>query len=327
MNKAPSSRKRWLVRAAKLLVVVLVVWAVRRTLVDAWQQLDEHQWHLEPGWLVLAGGLYLLGLLPAGLFWHRALRTLGQDAQLGETLRAYYIGHLGKYVPGKAMVVVIRAGLIRSHRVDTAVAVVSVFLETLTMMAVGAFIAAAVLAARFADQGFLLAVALGLMAVAGLPTLPPVFRRLARLAGVGKSDPTTGKSLQRLGYGTLLLGWVAMAIGWVILGLSLWAVLRAMGIAHLEPFAELARYTASVSLAMVAGFLSGVPGGAGIRELILTELMAPYIGQAAPQATAEVAALASAVALRLVWLLSELAISGALYVAGLSRSKDNHEKG
>jgi len=314
------------VRAAKLLVVVLLVWAVRRTLVDAWQQLDEHRWRLEPGWLVVAGVLYLLGLLPAGLFWHRVLRVLGQDARLGETLRAYYIGHLGKYVPGKAMVVVIRAGLIRSHRVDTAVAVVSVFLETLTMMAVGGFIAAAVLAARFADQALLLALALGLMAAAGLPTLPPVFRRLVRLVGVGKSDPTTSQKLHELSYGTLLLGWVAMAVGWVILGLSLWAVLRAMGIPNLEPFAELARYTASASLAIVAGFLSGVPGGAGVRELILTELMVPYIDQVAPQVAADVAALASAVALRLVWLLSELAISGALYVAGLSRSKENHQK-
>ena len=77
----------------------------------------EYSWDFDPGWLGLAGVLYLLGLLPAGLFWHRVLLVLGQDARLGETLRAYYIGHLGKYVPGKAMVVVIRAGLIRSHRV------------------------------------------------------------------------------------------------------------------------------------------------------------------------------------------------------------------
>ena len=38
------------------------------------------------------------------------------------------------------MVIVLRTGLIRSQRVDTRLAVASVFLETLTMMAVGACI-------------------------------------------------------------------------------------------------------------------------------------------------------------------------------------------
>jgi len=306
-----SSRKAWLMTGLKLLVVALVLLAVRQTIVDAVAQLGQHPWHFEPGWLVAAGMLYLLGLLPAGLFWHRVLLVLGQDAQVGETLRAYYIGHLGKYVPGKAMVVVIRTGLIRSRRVDTAVAAVSVFFETLTMMSVGAFLAAAVLAAWFHGQSVLFWVAVGLMLAAGTPTLPPVFKRLVRSAGVGKSDPSTAESLRRLGYGTLLLGWIAMAVGWVMLGLSLWAVLRAMGTAAIDPIGQLHLYTAGVSLAMVAGFVSLVPGGAVVREAVLAELMVPHLG--------EVVALVSAVLLRLVWLVSELVISGILYLGGVRR--------
>ena len=69
MQPVPSRRKRWLIRTIKLLVLVLVVWAVRRTLIDAWNQLDEHRWHLEPIWLGASAGLYLAGLLPAALFW------------------------------------------------------------------------------------------------------------------------------------------------------------------------------------------------------------------------------------------------------------------
>ncbi len=68
------------------------------------------------------------------------------------TLRAYYIGHLGKYVPGKAMVVILRTVMVRGHRVDAAVAAVSVFFETLTMMAVGAFMAAGILAVRLRKE-------------------------------------------------------------------------------------------------------------------------------------------------------------------------------
>jgi len=306
-----SIRKKWLFTAAKLLILALVVWAVRRTLLEGLAQLDEHPWHLSPGWLLAAGGLYLAGLFPAGLYWYWLLKRLGQDVRPMETLRAYYIGHLGKYVPGKAMVVVLRAGLIRSHRVDTTVAALSVFVETLTMMSTGAVLAAAILSVWFRQETFLclMAVALGLLA--GLPTLPPVFRRLARLAGVGKASSAAVESLGQLRYGTLFLGWIAMTIGWALLGLSLWATLRAMGVTHLELGSQWPRYLASVSLAMVAGFLSLIPGGVVVREAVLAGLMAPRFGDAV--------ALVSAVVLRLVWLVSELVISGILYIAGASR--------
>jgi hypothetical protein len=293
----------------KLLIVAVVIWFVRDTLIKAWQQIGEQHWRFEPGWLAAAGGLYLAGLLPAGLFWLRVLKVLGQEAQLGETLRAYFIGHLGKYVPGKAMVVVLRAGLVRSHRVDTAVAAVSVFFETLTMMAVGACIAAGIVAARLHDEQWMFWVAVGLMLVAGLPTVPPVFKLLVRAARVGKSDPATGEKLAKLGYGTLLLGWACMALVWVTLGTSLWATFRAMGV-DLSLLPHLSSYTASVSLAMVAGFLSLIPGGLGVRDLILIKLIVRLceVGPAE-------AAVASGL-LRLVWLVSELVISAILYFGG-----------
>lgn len=306
MNALSDRQKKWLLLAAKLAVVALLVWAVRRTIVDALEQLDKYPWQLHPGWLVVAGGLYLLGLLPAGLFWRHVLRSLGQQASVSESLRAYFIGHLGKYVPGKAMVVVLRTGLIRSGRVNTAVAAVSVFFETLTMMAVGAFVAAAILAVWFREQQTLFLAAVGLMVLAGLPTFPPLFKRLVRWSGVGRASPEAVASIEQLNPGTMLYGWLAMGIGWWILGLSLWAVLRAMGTIDSGPAQHALLCTASVALAMVAGFLSLIPGGAVVRELVLAELMVPQFGEAA--------ALLSAVVLRLVWLLSELAISIILYI-------------
>ena len=312
MDRDRSTGKKWLFRGLKLLVVALLVWAIRHTLYEAWKDLDNYPWRFLPGWLVLSAGLYLVGLSLAGFYWHRVLRTLGQDARLKETMRAYFVGHLGKYVPGKAMVVVIRTAMIRGRRIDTSVAAVSVFLETLTMMAAGSFLAALYLAAAMQERGPAFWGAVGLAVVAGLPTAPPVFKRLVRLAGVGKSDPGIARKIDALGYRTLLLGWVLMTLSWGLLGLSYWAALRGMGIEGLDPIMGLPRYTASVALATVAGFLLLVlPGGLGVREGFLAELMIPYLKGLVSQA--EVAAWASAAVLRLVWLLSELVISGILY--------------
>lgn len=301
-----TSIKRWLLTAGKVFVVVLVFWFVRHTIYEAIEQLSEQPLQLRYGWLIVAAGIYLVGLLPAALFWHRLLINLGQDAGLGETLRAYYIGHLGKYVPGKAMVVVIRTGLIRGRRVNTGVAAASVFYETLTMMSVGALLAAGILAVWFREHAFLCLLALGLMVAAGLPILPPIFRRLAKFARIGRSDPLIAEKLERLGPGALLVGVSAMAISWILLGVSLWAVLRAMNVQDAGLITNLPLYVAAVALAMVAGFLSLIPGGAFIREMVLTELIAPHFG--------DMVALVSAIILRLAWLGGELMISGILYL-------------
>ena len=62
-------------------------------------------------WLALSGVLYLLGTLPVGAVF---LPTVGGDAAAGvgceAVLRAYYVSQMGKYVPGKAMVIVLAGG-------------------------------------------------------------------------------------------------------------------------------------------------------------------------------------------------------------------------
>lgn len=305
--------RNWLLTAAKLAIVGIVLWAAGGTLWSGVVTLWQDEWQVRWGWVLLAGIIYLVGLLPAGLFWWRVLWVLGQRTRFRDTMRAYYIGHLGKYVPGKAMVVVLRAGLVQPGGARMSVAAAAVFFETLTMMAVGAFWAAAILAVWFRGHWALCTVAIGLMLGAGIPTLPPLFRRLAKLARVAKSDPETQRKLDDIGYGTLATGWVMMTMSWSLLALSLWATLKAMGIEGIDLVTDFPRYLASVSLAMVAGFLSLIPGGLFVRDAILAELMEPYFQQVSTPLTANVTAGLSAVLLRIVWLVAELVISSILF--------------
>lgn len=308
MSPPTRSTKRRLVLGLKLLLVGLVLWGIARTIAGSLAELEQHEWSLEPKYLVFSAIFYLLAYLPAGIFWWAILRATGQNPRWLETLRAYYIGHLGKYVPGKAMVVVLRTGLIKSQRVDPAVAVVSVFLETLTMMAVGAFVAAAILLTVLPYNGLLVSIAGGLMVAAGLPTLPPVFRRLANQVTSRASGAEANVELQGVTFPLMLAGWLGNVVGWILMGLSLWAAVLALGTEAADLLTLLPVFTASAALAVVAGFLSLIPGGAFVRELVLMQILAPVVGQAV--------ALVVAVVLRLVWLVSELAISIILYGLG-----------
>jgi hypothetical protein len=166
-----------------LTIVLVVVWCIRGAIVDAWQQMSDHRWQFDFWWLAASAGFYVAGALLCGIFWRLSLRALGQQVGLSKALRAYFIGHLGKYVPGKAMVVILRAGLVRGPGVDAALAAVSVFFETLTMMAVGAFLSAAVVAVWFRGQAVWFWAAIVMMLLSGVPTLPPVFKRLVRWIG------------------------------------------------------------------------------------------------------------------------------------------------
>lgn len=281
----------------------MVVAGVAHTAREGIAELREISWQLRPAWLVLGGLLYLAGLLPSAVFWHRVLGALGQRPRWFETFRAYYIGHLGKYVPGKALVVILRTALIRSRRVDTPVAVLSVFYETLTMMAIGAAVAAAVLMIRFREQQWLAAVALGLMLLAGLPTVPAVFAWIVRLLRLERFQAGLADSLKDVGWRGIVAGWLGIAAGWCVIGGSLAATLR--GLDAEVALDDLPLCIASASLAVVAGFLSLIPGGAVVREAVILELMAPRFGAAV--------ALLAAVAVRFVWLLAEVAVSVILY--------------
>lgn len=316
MSDHRSNSRQLLVFAVKLLIVLLVVWFIRQTIVGAWNDLRGHPRHVDWLWLAAAGWLYLFGSLFCGFFWHRILRTLGQQVSLTVALRAFYVGHLGKYVPGKAMVVILRAGMIRGPGVDASLAVVSVFLETLTMMSVGSLMAAAVVAGCLRDKPIWFFASIIMLAAAGLPTLPPVFRRLVRLAGFGKIDPATLAKLDAVGYKTIFWGWTLNVLGWIALGLSYWAVLKSLGVGGNNPLEHLHLYVASVSLATVAGFVSFVPGGAVVREGVLTtvtELMFPQFDNTI--------ALLGAVLLRLAWLAAELFMAGVLMLGNQRRTK------
>ena len=159
--------------------------------------------------------------------------------------------------------------------------VASVFVATLAMMAVGACLAAALVAIYFAGRWLLVAAAVGMMLAAGLPTLPPVFSRLAPLAGVARGNPAALAKLAGLRYRLLAGGWLVMTVGWLFMAASLWAVLRAMGLQG--GLATLPPLPAAVTLAVVGGFMAMIPGGLGIREVVILELLGHQLGKSRPR--------------------------------------------
>lgn len=309
-DKTPKRWKRWLIPSVKLVVFGLVVLGITRMVMKSLDQFEEKSFafgDIDFRWFAVCGLFYLLGMAPAWFFWHRTLLAMGQQPTYWESFRAFYLSQLGKYVPGKAMVVLMRAADVKSDRTSPLIAGVAVFVETLTMMAVGACIAAVILSVWYSDQLWLVLLAIGLMFCAATPTIPPLFRRVVKTLQGKRRTPATDKAVEGVTWKLMAQGWVIDSVGWLLMGMSLWAALQAVPGTELE-LSDARNYlllTACVSLACVAGFLSLIPAGAGVRDAIVIALVGMQFG--------EVPAIVSAVIMRLASLVFELGLSAILY--------------
>ncbi|MBX3422791.1 MAG: flippase-like domain-containing protein [Pirellulaceae bacterium] len=264
-------------------------------------------WKADWRYLALSGLAYAVGMLFAAGYWLVCLGALGQRVPWRQALWAYFYGGLGKYVPGKAMVIVVRLSVLTAHGVRQVATMLTIFMETLTMMAVGGAVAAGSLILLNLDWRFSL-LAAGLLLSMLLPTSPPLLRYLLKRFQPGVAQETLEQWSSRLNIGLMFYGWLILGFAWLAFGLSLGCVLQGLPSTQVAGVGQVQFWLSvygACALAVVLGFVSLVPGGAGVREVILSMVLAPVVGPTA--------ALCCAVWLRVVWLITELVMVGVCY--------------
>ncbi|MDO5553758.1 MAG: lysylphosphatidylglycerol synthase transmembrane domain-containing protein [Planctomycetia bacterium] len=261
----------------KIVVIFLVLGWISWRLEQSWTEIRQYDWRVCWPWILVSSVVYLLAYFPAALLWYLSLGWLGQSPPFFVAIRAFYASQLGKYLPGKAMVVIIRSGMVAGEKVRMSVAAVAVFYETLTMMATGAFLAALVVLLAFREHWTYSVMATGVMFVVGIPLLPPVFLRILKILHIGRNDAKLAARLHELTWRSLACGAGLMMILWLLFGVSLWAAIHGLGVAPGEFWQNLPRYVSVTALAIVLGFAVPItPSGFGIRELVLSTLLIPY---------------------------------------------------
>jgi hypothetical protein len=339
----PGSFREWLRRGWPWLKALLGLAVVAIVGVRFGRDLMELQLHDRPvraGWAVASGALYLTGLFFSALTWRRLLTHAGERPRLLTTVRAYYLGHLGKYLPGKAWALFLRADLVRCDGVRLGVGVVTAFYEVLVTMS-AAVVVSSVLFAIFApNTGFwprgeiirgllrldvptegelgrntCVLISLGLLACVGIPAVPAAFNRLAyRLASPFGAD----RDLPRMRWPYLGEGLLLTSAGWLLQGASLGAALCAVigpGQPWTIPLA--ARVAAIVGVSYVAGFvILFAPSGLGVREYFLALFLAPELRELGiPAEEARGLAILTVLLLRVAWTAAEMVMAAAVWRA------------
>lgn len=306
-NNAPSNQPNQWMGSIRLLIAVLVAVAIGYTIWNAAGQLKQQEFRFSQInylWWVAAIVSYIGAMSLSGIFWHRVLIAMDQKPKLKNSLSAFFISQLGKYVPGKAMVIVLRTDRIRGDQVTIGPAIVSVFIETLTWLFTGSIIASVLLFVLF-DNRLLQVTAVAMMIIAGVLTAPPVIRWFAHRMGHVKGKKT-GKVMMGITAKVMAPGWVLLTIGWCLSGLSLWLVLK--GLPDVSMVAgDYWLCLTCVTLSTAVGFASLLPGGLGVRELVMIPLLSTRFDLAV--------VVVAVVAIRIVWLISELLTAAIAHTA------------
>ncbi len=322
---APTGRKR-LWAAVRLTLTALVLGFVVWQAVDLWRSTPDAKIELSAGWLVAAGAFYATAWLPSVWLYKALLDRMGDRVGWAAVARAYYVGHLGKYVPGKALVVLIRGQMIQAAGGRFRAAALAVLYETVVLMAAGVYVGVALAGFLLPDdpakasdtlrpllewgvvrplvaRPALLPLVVLVWVVATLPFASRAFAFLADKAAPAQADAALERRIDWRLIGAGLLGFVP---AWGLQGAALWAVLRGTG-AAVGP-SELLACAAAAGLATAAGFIVMIaPGGLGVRELVLIEALRLLPGVSPPQAAA------AAFLMRAVTLVAEVVMAVAAY--------------
>jgi uncharacterized membrane protein YbhN (UPF0104 family) len=262
-------------------------------LYSAWDELLAADF--APAGLASAGIIGLVGMATIGANWMRILRILGSSPPLRSGIRWYFVGQLGKYIPGGLWAVLGRAELATRGGTPRPVAYSSVAMSLITTYAAAASTGAVFIGLGSEGSSTRLAwiaVSVAIVAAAVLALSRPVVSWISSVATrFGRKIELPSASLS-----TSLSAIILTMPAWLAIGGATALVSHALGFSAGVP-----QIVAATCYAWLAGFLVvPLPSGLGVREAVFIALY--------PGPTQEAAA--TAIIARVVFILVDLTGAG-----------------
>jgi uncharacterized membrane protein YbhN (UPF0104 family) len=246
-----------------MLLAAVAVAFVGQRLASNWDDVVDALSGARPAWIAGAVVLAVVGMTAIAVPWRRALRSVGGDLAMGQTVARYYLGELGKYLPGGVWPVLGRGELARRAGVPRVPAYGSVALSLAALYLAAMLLAVAGAPAilggeRGGDAGryvwilALLPIGIGLLHHAVLERLRRAGEKLLGRKIEAEIPPWRDS-----------LALVACYVpAWLLIATATWAVTRGLG----QDVGWWDVAPAAV-LSWIVGFLLvPVPGGVGVRE-------------------------------------------------------------
>jgi uncharacterized membrane protein YbhN (UPF0104 family) len=250
--------------------------------------------------------LSLLGVVAAlaggMLTWRALLADLGSPLPVRQAAKVFFVGQLGKYIPGSLWPVLAQMEMGRDLGIPRPRSATAFFLTLPVQLGSGLLVAAVTLLA--AGPGSLAPYAWALLLVPVLVVLLEP-RVINAVIGFGlrrlRREPLE-RALTRRGM-LAAVGWALS--GWLAYGLHLAVLTAELG----QPGGRMVAFAiGAFALSWCLGIMTFVvPAGAGVREVAMVAILAPLLGQGA--------AIAVALCSRIVIVIGDLICAGTAAMA------------
>jgi glycosyltransferase 2 family protein len=282
-NPARSSRVSVFV---KLGLTAVALYFVGNQIQENWSEVTEFEWALDPFRIGVSLILHLVTFALFSQVWRWLIGAYGHKVSLGQSFRIAYLANLGRYVPGKIWTALGMVYLAKqegiSERESLSSWIVAQFYAITSSFALCALIALArpsILAdvTQIVSQSVISAalIVVVVLTIALLST-PMLVERFVNFGlSVLRRAPislTISRSLSmRLFFGYLIC-WASYgyAFWWFTTGIS--------ASADIPVLVGIGAFVIAYQVGYLALF---APGGIGVRELALTVVLSPFIGDAA----------------------------------------------
>ena len=262
---------------AAVVAVAFLVWSIAKQ----WDKIVRDFASLDVATVTVGIVFTIVALVANMLSWRAMMAASGYRVRLAAASSIFFVGQLGKYIPGGVWSIAAQAELGRAHglqRTGSAVAALASMLVSMVTAAIVGIVAVLLASSTgFATFWWLIPVI-----IVGLVCLtPPVLGRLIAIAFRVLHRPAQDTTLTWSG---TVMSLVWSLVMWMAYGVQATVVLRAFGADSpaLFPVA-----VGAYAVAWLVGFVVVIaPAGIGPREGILVLLLSSVAGGSAPLALA-----------------------------------------
>jgi uncharacterized membrane protein YbhN (UPF0104 family) len=304
----PGPRQKGLLRSRRvrnlLRFAVLAVFGVALAVVLArrWHEVRPLLHSLSVAGVALAAVSVFGGIYLTFLCWRAVLTDLGSPLPLGGGMRVFFLGQLGKYLPGSLWPLLAQMELGRDYKVPRRSSGAAVAIFLLLILGTGLLVAAVALPLLGGDALHRYWWVLLVLPVAAVLLYPAVLNRLLAMAlRLARREPMP----QPLSLPGVLraVGWALLS--WLLYGIQVWVLARMLGVGGVG---ILPRSIGAFAAAWCVGFLVVIaPAGGGAREAALIVLLGTGVGAARATVIAVVS--------RLLFTVGDLGWGGAVALA------------
>jgi len=286
-NTSADSKKtgmnRLLINSIKTILVAIVLYVVYQKLSENWAEVVNYSWTLNFPLLIFSIIIHLLTFLLFSKVWCILIRAFGYDVPLKYAFKISYITNLGRYIPGKIWPVIGMVYLAKKININEEVSITSWIVAqifTIPPSLLAGFMCIVISPEimtsdilQFLNFWVYLAIAFIIVFSILIIVIPNKILSLFNilLKKIGRQEIHFKISIK-----TALAVYLGYTICWLCYGAAFWLFISSItGNQSLPVLPTVGSFILAYQLGYLAFF---APGGIGVRELVLTAILTPYLG-------------------------------------------------